>query len=170
MSTTTSENYLKRLKTWTKLTDKNITMLSRLHMFQESNSSIKDTIKNISDRLQITESNNKYLKLTTAELSEKVFKVHESVDNLHKSSPKIMSNYQNQQASIDSLTDIVTTLQEKSAQVISHATPKPIPGLPTGIFPIPYFFIPKPPPEFHTFMPLQHVTDLSPTYLCLDEK
>ena len=114
-----------------KINRQNITRLSsRLHNLEESNSNIKDNIKNISDRLQITESDNKSLKLTTVELSEKVSRVYESVDNLHKSSSTIMSNYQNQQASIDSLTNIVTTLQEKSAQVISQSTPKPPPGLP----------------------------------------
>ena len=152
-----------------KINSKNITMLSsRLHNLEESNSSIKDNIKNISDRLQITESNNKSLKLTTVELSEKVSKVYESVESLHKSSSTIMSNYQNQQASIDSLTNIVTTLQEKSAQVISHSTPKPPPGLPHRNAP---FFIPKPPPGFHTHasMPLQREILLSQADFCLEE-
>ena len=144
---------------------------SRLHNLEESNSSIKDNIKDISDRLQITESNNKSLKLTTVEFSEKVSKVYESVENLHKSSSTIMSNYQNQQASIDSLTNIVTTLQEKSAQVVSHSTPKPPPGLPHRNIANTSFFIPKPPPGFHThaFMPLQREILLSQADFCLEE-
>ena len=153
-----------------KINRQNITMLSsRLHNLEESNSSIKDNIKNISDRLQITESDNKSLKLTTVELSEKVSKVYEKVDNLHKSSSEIMSNYQTQQASIDSLTNIVTTLQEESAQVISHSTPKPPPGIPHRNISSTPFFTPKPPSGFHTFMPLQQAIDLSPTGLCLEE-
>ena len=91
-------------------------------------------------------------------------KVCEKVDNLHKSSSAIMSNYQTQQASIDSLTNIVTTLQEESAQVIS-----PPPGIPHRNISNTPFFTPKPPPGFHTFMPLQQAIDLSPTYLCLEE-
>ena len=155
-----------------KINRQNITMLSsRLNNLEESNSSIKDNIKNISDRLQITESNNKSLELTTVELSEKVSRVYESVDNLHKYSSTIMSNYQNQQASIDSLTNIVTTLQEKSAQVISHSTPKPPPGLPHRNISNTPFFIPKPPPGFHThaFMPLQREIFLSQADFCLEE-
>ena len=155
-----------------KINRQNITMLSsRLHNLEESNSGIKDNIKNISDRLQITESDNKSLILTTVELSEKVSRVYESVDNLHKSSSTIISNYQNQQASIDSLTNIVTTLQEKSAQVISQSTPKPPPGLPHRNISNTPFFIPKPPPGFHThaFMPLQREIFLSQADFCLEE-
>ena len=155
-----------------KINRQNITMLSsRLHNLEESNSSIKDNIKDISDRLQITESDNKSLKLTTVELSEKVSRVYESVDNLHKSSSTIMSNYQNQQASIDSLTNIVTTLQEKSAQVISQSTPKPPPGLPHRNISNTPFFIPKPPPGFHTHavMPLQREIFLPQADFCLEE-
>ena len=155
-----------------KINRQNITMLSsRLHNLEESNSSIKDNIKDISDRLQITESNNKSLKLTTVELSEKVSKVYESVESLHKCSSTIMSNYQNQQASIDSLTNIVTTLQEKSAQVISHSTPKPPQGLPHRNISNAPFFIPKPPPGFHThaFMPLQREILLLQADFCLEE-
>ena len=98
-------------------------------------------------------------------------KVYESADNLQKSSSTILSNYQNQQASIDSLTNIVTTLQEKSAQVISHSTPKPPPGLPHRNISNTPFFIPNPPLGFqsHAFMPLQRELFLSHTDFCLEE-
>ena len=50
--------------------------------------------------------------------------------SVHKSSATITSNYQNQQASKDSLKNIVTSLLEKSAQVILHLSLKFPPGLP----------------------------------------
>ena len=150
----------------------NITMLSsRLHNLEESNSSIKDNIKNISDRLQITESDNKSLHQTTVFLSDKVSKVCETVDNPHKSSSTILSNYQNQQDSIECLTNNVTSLQEKSAQVICHSTPKPPPGILHRNISNTPFFTPKPPPGFHThaFMPLQREIFLSQADFCLEE-
>ena len=148
-----------------KLNSQNITVLSdKLTKLEENNFRVQSNIKDISDRLQNVESNHKSLHQTTVILSDKVSKVCERVD-------KIMSNYQNQQASIDSLTNIVTTLQEKSAQVISQSTPKPPPGLPHRNISNTPFFIPKPPPGFHThaFMPLQREIFLSQADFCLEE-
>ena len=157
-----------RIENMNTTNSQNITMLSnKLHKFEENNSSIKENIKDISDRLQIAELNSISLNKTTEALSEKVNQVCESVDNLHKSSATIMSNYQNQQTSIESLTNNFTSLQEKSAQVISHSTAKPPPGLPHRNISHTPFFTPKPPPGFHTFMPLQRAIGLSPANLCL---
>ena len=155
-----------------KLNSQNITVLSdKLTKLEENNSRVESNIKDISDRLQNVELNHKALQQTTVFLSDKVSKVCESVDNLQKSSSTILSNYQNQQASLDSLTNIVTTLQEKSAQVISHSTPKPPPGLPHRNISNTPFFIPNPPPGFqsHAFMPLQREIFLSHTDFCLEE-
>ena len=155
-----------------KLNSQNITVLSdKLTKLEENNSRVESNIKDISDRLQNVELNHKALQQTTVFLSDKVSKVYESVDNLHKSSSTIMSNYQNQLAAIDSLTNIVTTLQEKSAQVISQSTPKPPPGLPHRNISNTPFFIPKPPPGFHAhaFMPLQREIFLSQADFCLEE-
>ena len=153
-----------------KLNSQNITVLSeKLTKLEENNSRVESNIKDISDRLQNVELNHKSLKQTTVFLSDKVSKVCESVDSLQKSSSTILSNYQNQQDSIESLTNNVTSLQEKSAQVISHS--KPPPGLPYSNISNTPFVIPKPPPGFHThaFMPLQREIFLSQADFCLEE-
>ena len=124
-----------------KLNSLNITVLSdKLSKLEENNFRVQSNMKDISDRLQNVESNHKSLHQTTVILSDKVSKVCESVDNLRKSSSTILSNYQNQQESIESLTNNITSLQEKSAQVISHSTPKPPQVYLTEIFQIPHLF------------------------------
>ena len=155
------------------MNSKNITMLfDKLDKLEKSNSQIQVNIKDISDRLGIVESNNTSTHQTTVELSAKVSRVCESVDNLQTSSSALMSKYQEQQCSIVSLTDNISTLQEKSVQykVIPHSTPKPPPGLPNrGITNTP-FVLPKPPPGFQTaFLPLQRAIDLAPENLCLQD-
>ena len=155
-----------------KLNSQNITVLSdKLTKLEENNSRVESNIKDISDRLQNVELNHKSLHQTTVFLSDKVSKVCESVDNLQKSSSTILSNYQNQQDSIESLTNNVTSLQEKSVQVISHSTPKPPPGLPYRNISNTPFVLPKPPPGFHThaLMPLQREIILSQSDFCLEK-
>ena len=151
----------------TVINQQNITVLSdKLQTLEESNSRIQDSLQDISDRLNITELNNISLDQNIVKLSDSVSLVSGSVDDLHKSSSAIMSNYKTQQASIDSLTKIVTTLQEESARVISHSTPKPPPGILHRNISNAPFFTPKPPPGFHTFMPLQQLVHNKGMHLC----
>ena len=113
------------------INQQNITVLSdKLQILEESNSRIQDSLQDILDRLNITELNNISLDQTIVKLSDSVSLVSGSVDNLHTSSSALMSKYQEQQSSIVSLTNNVTTLQENSTQVISHSTPKLPPGRP----------------------------------------
>ena len=155
----------------TVINQQNITVLSdKLQTLEESNSRLQDSLQDISDRLNITELNNISLDQTIVKLSDSVSLVPGSVDNLHTSSSALMSKYQEQQSSIVSLTNNVTTLQENSTQVISHSTPKLPQGLPHRNIPNSPFFIPKPPPGFQTtFMPLQKTIGLTSEYLCMQE-
>ena len=67
-----------------------------------------------------------------------------------------MSNFQNQQTCLETLTNNVTHLQEKSDQMIMHSTPKPPPGIPHRSISNSPFFVPKPPPGFEIAATLHH--------------
>ena len=160
-------NNLKHLSDRVEQTDinnkQNFKSLSgRFNKLEESSVSIQGNIKNISHKLNIAESKFSVSDKITEELTDKVSEVCESVDGLKECSSTLMSDYQHQQACIESLINDVAVLQQKSTQLILHSTPQPSPGFPHRTISNTPFVPPKTPPGFETvFTPLHSAMDLS---------
>ena len=160
-------NNLKQLSDRVEQTDINnkqnfISLSDRLKKLEESSFSIQGNIKNLSHRLNIAESKFSASHKITEDLSDKVSEVCESVDGLKECSSTLMSDYQHQQACIESLINDVAVLQQKSTQLILHSTPQPPPGFPHRTISNTPFVPPKTPPGFETvFTPLHSAMDLS---------
>ena len=151
-------NNIKQLSDRVQQTDtinkQNINVLfNRLNYLEENSSKVQDGMRSISDRLHTTET---YITTSHQATVEKMSEISESVKNLHERSSSLMSNFQNQQTCLETLTNNVTHLQEKSDQMIMHSTPKPPPGIPHRSISNSPFFVPKPPPDFEIAATLHH--------------